>query len=454
MNKKILLSFFISLCFLLKSTDIQSAIQITDSTLKNKGSNSTYSSIRATHVMQNPTLTSIPVGMIVMWASKDEIYDPNKWIECDGRSVNKDRYPELYALMHNVPDYRSFFLRGGTSDIVNKEVEGHIESHDITIGERKDGSVVPHTHDFSFDYSGSVAGLSHAGSVYAPLVTDANHKIFIKRKLTREAEPGEESYKCGTRTVEYQAPCTDHVGGSGEGESNGSGAACDDVGCVLESVNINNDGGSGVDNYPNVTLGVCNKDQIYYWTCHCKYGIRIEQYDGDTTGKTSSATECNIYKYGGDYELKYTSRGNKADNVCQKRVSSSNPKCFYSYNQYISSCNTIQYSCGNYSGGDSGSGEGGSGDGGGSEQELCTYTTTEDVYCAIVEEELSAVPIQLTTGLTVSVNPVANETTGHSVTGDITNTPLTGAYNGLQEDGRDETAPKHKYVRYYIRAER
>ena len=32
--------------------------------------------------------------------------------ECNGQAINSSKYPKLYTLMHNTPDYRGVFLRG------------------------------------------------------------------------------------------------------------------------------------------------------------------------------------------------------------------------------------------------------------------------------------------------------------------------------------------------------
>lgn len=65
---------------------------------------------------------SVPDGTIVAFAgSKDKIKEG--WLECDGRSVSKHDYPELYdaisviyggngAPNFNLPDLRGMFLRG------------------------------------------------------------------------------------------------------------------------------------------------------------------------------------------------------------------------------------------------------------------------------------------------------------------------------------------------------
>ena len=52
----------------------------------------------------------MPVGSIITWAS--EIDPDDSFLECNGQIVDSSKYPKLYTLMHNVPDYRGVFLRG------------------------------------------------------------------------------------------------------------------------------------------------------------------------------------------------------------------------------------------------------------------------------------------------------------------------------------------------------
>ena len=48
--------------------------------------------------------------MVVAWTLFSNPSD--SYLECDGQNVDSNKYPKLYALMHNVPDYRGVFLRG------------------------------------------------------------------------------------------------------------------------------------------------------------------------------------------------------------------------------------------------------------------------------------------------------------------------------------------------------
>lgn len=48
--------------------------------------------------------------MIVAWMLATDPSD--SYLECNGQSIDSSKYPKLYALMHNTPDYRGVFLRG------------------------------------------------------------------------------------------------------------------------------------------------------------------------------------------------------------------------------------------------------------------------------------------------------------------------------------------------------
>ena len=48
--------------------------------------------------------------MVVAWTLSSNPSDA--YLECNGQAVDSTKYPKLYALMHNTPDYRGVFLRG------------------------------------------------------------------------------------------------------------------------------------------------------------------------------------------------------------------------------------------------------------------------------------------------------------------------------------------------------
>lgn len=47
--------------------------------------------------------------MVVAWTLSSNPSD--SYLECNGQTVDGNKYPKLYQLMHNVPDYRGVFLR-------------------------------------------------------------------------------------------------------------------------------------------------------------------------------------------------------------------------------------------------------------------------------------------------------------------------------------------------------
>ena len=63
--------------------------------------------------------SSIPVGTIIAWPVAQNPADwqnsdgSYNWLECNGQSISKTVYPELFALVGGqVPDLRGLFLRG------------------------------------------------------------------------------------------------------------------------------------------------------------------------------------------------------------------------------------------------------------------------------------------------------------------------------------------------------
>ena len=53
---------------------------------------------------------SLEVGMVIAWTLATNPLD--NYLECNGQAVDGSKYPKLYTLMHNTPDYRGIFLRG------------------------------------------------------------------------------------------------------------------------------------------------------------------------------------------------------------------------------------------------------------------------------------------------------------------------------------------------------
>ena len=52
----------------------------------------------------------LEIGMVVAWTLS--VNPSDSYLECNGQSIDSTKYPKLYALMKNVPDYRGVFLRG------------------------------------------------------------------------------------------------------------------------------------------------------------------------------------------------------------------------------------------------------------------------------------------------------------------------------------------------------
>ena len=78
--------------------------------------------------------SSIPVGTIISWPVAQNPADwqnsdgSYNWLECNGQSISKTVYPELFALMGGqVPDLRGLFLRG-------YGVQSHAQNNGTTIG--------------------------------------------------------------------------------------------------------------------------------------------------------------------------------------------------------------------------------------------------------------------------------------------------------------------------------
>ena len=73
----------------------------------------------------------VPVGTVIVW-TKNTI--PDGWLECNGQKVNKALYPDLAALMSNVPNYQGMFLRGAGSQIINHGSYGSV-AHSTILGQ-------------------------------------------------------------------------------------------------------------------------------------------------------------------------------------------------------------------------------------------------------------------------------------------------------------------------------
>jgi len=56
--------------------------------------------------------SGVPVGTIIPWPTSGfPDGGSDSWLECNGQAVDPVIYPELYVIMHTVPDMRGRFLR-------------------------------------------------------------------------------------------------------------------------------------------------------------------------------------------------------------------------------------------------------------------------------------------------------------------------------------------------------
>ncbi len=101
----------------------------------------------------------MPIGFVAPYAGKaapkfDSNVSPFKWLLCDGQAHKAAEYPELAKALgadrdgshFNVPDYRTYFLRGAANITKAGEIEeASIESHTHSVHISDPG----HTHDLA-----------------------------------------------------------------------------------------------------------------------------------------------------------------------------------------------------------------------------------------------------------------------------------------------------------------
>lgn len=109
---------------------------------------------------------SIPVGTIIAWHSTGnpaDIRNPDgtyNWLECNGQSVSRTAYPELFAAVGSrTPDLRGQFLRGlDAGHSVGEKVQDTFKSH--AHGQPE------HTHTFSGQLASTAISGTAAGQKY------------------------------------------------------------------------------------------------------------------------------------------------------------------------------------------------------------------------------------------------------------------------------------------------
>ena len=81
----------------------------------------------------------IPVGMIFAWPVGQNPEDMDNWLECNGQSISRSVYPELFAVIGSqTPDLRGLFLRGhgGNSAALGSIQQGTLPEHKHAVEER------------------------------------------------------------------------------------------------------------------------------------------------------------------------------------------------------------------------------------------------------------------------------------------------------------------------------
>lgn len=117
--------------------------------------------------------SSIPVGTIISWPVAQNPADwqnsdgSYNWLECNGQSISKTVYPELFAAVGSrTPDFRSQFLRGlDTGHSVGERVQDTFKSH--VHGQPA------HTHS----WNGQLASTALTGTAAGQKYVDASTNI-------------------------------------------------------------------------------------------------------------------------------------------------------------------------------------------------------------------------------------------------------------------------------------
>ena len=121
--------------------------------------------------MGQPSMIGVPVGTVVAFAG--QIASPSAdyktdiealgWMICDGRELEKGKYPELFAVLgdlyggqdekFNLPDYRGYFLRGVDTDGKNDpDTDKRIApagGQQTSVGSIQDDALQTHQHTYN-----------------------------------------------------------------------------------------------------------------------------------------------------------------------------------------------------------------------------------------------------------------------------------------------------------------
>ncbi|WP_165176880.1 phage tail protein [Desulfovibrio sp. ZJ369] len=85
----------------------------------------------------------VPVGTIIAWPVATNPEDMSNWLECNGQSISRSVFPELFAVMGaKVPDLRGYFLRGygGKSGTLGVQQDAEKPRHTHPVGKVVNGT--------------------------------------------------------------------------------------------------------------------------------------------------------------------------------------------------------------------------------------------------------------------------------------------------------------------------
>ena len=384
------LSAIIGTFSLVLSVSVAGAFTITDSTTKSRDSDSTYASIQAAQNIRVPVPTALPIGTIIQWASDKDITEPEKWLECNGKNVDKDKYPELYEMMTKVPDYRSFFLRGGTAENVGQEFADSIESYNIAVPPSEELS---HTHEHELDVSGNITVLGHGDTVYVPSLPESDSISMVQEEKTERVKTGTIDVPCGTYTVTTQQ--------------------CEDV-------------------YEDQTV---EYDQYQCYFAQNKNGhitCNNEKIQGEIPDKFTIVVDGErLLDLSNRCRVDATGLIVPYDYNCPLTTTNMNGKTIYLVAflkvKTVSETQSVKV-----------------GENCTDKSEIKTRYCKQDVYenqTIIKDKEFKTMKFERTKTIGASIE-------NRVITGSITEKALVGEYDGKN----NETAPKHMYIRYFIRA--
>lgn len=119
-----------------------------------------------------------PIGTILAFGGADA---PAGWMICDGTSLLRASYPELFAVIgtafgsvdsthFNIPDMRESVPKG--AGLTGHTVGAHLDADGLAVGEFLDDRVQEHKHGLEFNRTLTTAQGNHAtASYYAPEAT-------------------------------------------------------------------------------------------------------------------------------------------------------------------------------------------------------------------------------------------------------------------------------------------